>query len=42
VSEEGAQELADRLRSELPGDTDVRIEVDLSDLARSPLQFLPF
>lgn len=42
VTEEGAQELADRLRSELPGDTDVRIEVDLSDLARSPLQFLPF
>jgi len=42
VSEEGAQELADRLRSELPGDTDVRIEVDLSDLARSRLQFLPF
>ena len=28
------------LRSELPGDTGVRIEVDLSDLARSPLQFL--
>jgi len=42
VTEERAQELADRLRSELPGDTDVRIEVDLSDLARSPLQFLPF
>ena len=41
VSEEGAQELADRLRSDLPGDIDVRIEVDLSDLARSPLQFLP-
>jgi hypothetical protein len=42
VSEEDAQELADRLRSELPDGTDVRIEVDLSDLARSPLQFLPF
>jgi hypothetical protein len=42
VTEERAQELADRLRSELPGDADVRIEVDLSDLARSPLQFLPF
>ena len=42
VTEEGAQELAERLRSELPGDTDVRVEVDLSDLARSPLQFLPF
>jgi len=42
VTEEDAQELADRLRSELPGDADVRIKVDLSDLVRSPLQFLPF
>jgi hypothetical protein len=42
VTEERAQELADRLRSELPEDADVRIEVDLSDVARSPLQFLPF
>jgi hypothetical protein len=42
ITEERAQELANRLRSELPGDADVRIEVDLSDLARSPLQFLPF
>ena len=42
ATEESAQKLADRLRSELPGDTDVRIEVDLSELARSPLQFLPF
>jgi len=42
ITEEHAQELADRLRSELPGDVDVRIEVDLSDVARSPLQFLPF
>ena len=42
VTEERAQELADRLRSELPWDADVRIEVDLSDVARSPLQFLPF
>ena len=42
VTEESARALADRLRSELPSDTDVRIEVDLSDLARSPLQFLPF
>jgi len=42
VTEERAQELADRLRAELPGDADVRIEVDLSDVARSPLQFLPF
>lgn len=42
VTEERAHELAERLRSELPGDADVRIEADLSDLARSPLQFLPF
>jgi hypothetical protein len=42
VTEERAEELADRLRSELPADADVRIEVDLSDLPRSPLQFLPF
>jgi hypothetical protein len=41
-TEERADELADRLRSELPEDADVRIEVDLSDVARSPLQFLPF
>lgn len=42
LTEEHAQELADRLRSELPEDVDVRIEVDLSDVVRSPLQFLPF
>jgi nucleotide-binding universal stress UspA family protein len=42
ATEERAQELADRLRSELFEDADVRIEVDLSDVARSPLQFLPF
>ncbi len=42
VTEERAQELGERLRSELPGDADVRIEVDLSDVSRSPLQFLPF
>ena len=41
-TEEEAQELADRLRSELPDDADVRVEVDLSDLPRGPLQFLPF
>lgn len=41
-TEERAQDLVDRLRSELPGDADVRIEVDLSDVTRSPLQFLPF
>jgi hypothetical protein len=42
LTEERAEELAERLRSELPDDADVRIEVDLSDVARSPLQFLPF
>jgi hypothetical protein len=42
LTEERAAELAERLRSELPDDADVRIEVDLSDVARSPLQFLPF
>jgi hypothetical protein len=42
LTEERAEELAERLRSELPEDADVRIEVDLSDVARSPLQFLPF
>jgi hypothetical protein len=41
VTEERANELAARLRSDLP-DADVRVEVDLSDVARSPLQFLPF
>lgn len=42
LTEARAGELAERLRSELPEDADVRIEVDLSDVARSPLQFLPF
>ena len=42
LTEERAQELADRLHSELREDADVRVEVDLSDVARSPLQFLPF
>jgi hypothetical protein len=41
VTEERANGLAEQLRSELP-DADVRVEVDLSDVARSPLQFLPF
>ena len=41
VTEERANELAAQLRSERP-DADVRVEVDLSDVARSPLQFLPF
>ena len=42
LTDEGAEELAARLRSELPEDADVRVEVDLSDVVRSPLQFLPF
>jgi hypothetical protein len=42
VTEERAEELAARLRSELPDDVDVHIDVDLSDVPRSPLQFLPF
>lgn len=41
-TEERAEELADRLRSELSEGAEVRIEVDLSDVERSPLQFLPF
>lgn len=42
VTEERAQELLERLQAQLPEDADVRIEVDLSDVAHSPLQFLPF
>lgn len=42
LTEEDAEELAGRLRSEVPQDADVRVQVDLSDVARSPLQFLPF
>jgi len=42
LTEERAQELVERLRAELPDDADVRFEVDLSDVTRSPLQFLPF
>jgi hypothetical protein len=41
-TEERAQELLERLRAELPEEADIRIEVDLSDVTRSPLQFLPF
>ena len=41
-TEERAEELAERLRRELPDDADVRIEVDLSDVEHSPLQFLSF
>jgi len=41
LTEERADELAARVRDELP-DADVRVEVDLSDVSRSALQFLPF
>ena len=41
-TEERAEELADRLRAELSESADVRVDVDLSDVTRSPLQFLPF
>jgi hypothetical protein len=42
ATEERAQEIAARLRAELPDDAEIGVEVDLSDVARSPLQFLPF
>jgi hypothetical protein len=42
LTEERAQELVERLGADLPDEADVRIEVDLSDVTRSPLQFLPF
>jgi len=42
LTEERAEELAARLEGELPEDADVRIEANLSDVAHSPLQFLPF
>jgi hypothetical protein len=41
-TEDRARELVERLRSELPDDAEIRVEVDLSDVERSPLQFLPF
>ena len=41
-TEDRARELAERLRAEVPDDAEVRVEVDLSDVERSPLQFLPF
>jgi hypothetical protein len=42
LTEERAEELAGRLRAELPSEADVTVEVDLSDLPHSPLQFLAF
>jgi hypothetical protein len=42
LTEERAEQLADRIRAELEDDEDARIEADLSDVAGSPLQFLSF
>ena len=42
LTEELAEELAGRIRSELEDDEEARIDADLSDVTRSPLQFLPF
>jgi hypothetical protein len=42
LTEERADELAARLRSELSEDTDIRVDTDLSDLPHGPLQFLSF
>jgi hypothetical protein len=42
LTEERAEELATRIRSELESDEEARVEADLSDVERSPLQFLPF
>jgi hypothetical protein len=42
LTEERAEELAERIRSELEDGEEARIETDLSDVLRSPLQFLPF
>ncbi len=41
ATEEAAQELADRLRSELPADADVRTDWSTLDPHRSPLQSRP-
>jgi hypothetical protein len=42
LTEEQAEELAGRIRGELEDDEEARIDADLSDVTRSPLQFLPF
>jgi hypothetical protein len=42
LTEERAEELAERIRSELEDDEDVRVDADLSDVAGSPFQFLGF
>ena len=42
LTEERAEELAERLRSELPQDADVSVEANLSDVELPLFQFLPF
>lgn len=42
LTEERGWELAERLREELPDDAEIGVEANLSDVAHSPLQFLPF
>jgi hypothetical protein len=42
LTEERAEELAERLRAELPGEADVHVEANLSDMGLPTFQFLPF
>jgi hypothetical protein len=42
VTEERAEELADRLRAELAAHADVSVEASLSDLPLRPFQFVGF
>jgi len=42
VTEEDAGELAGRLRAELPGDTDVSVEANVSDVRVGTFQFIGF
>lgn len=42
LTEERAEELAQRIRTELENGEEARVDADLSDVTRSPLQFLPF
>ena len=42
LTDELAEKLAERIQAELEDDEEVRVEADLSDVTRQPLQFLPF
>jgi hypothetical protein len=42
LTEEGAEELAERLRAELPNEADISVEPNLSDLRLPTFQFLSF